>query len=306
MHCHLIPDLPILSVGGDQKAYFVHAGHIFKKLLNKKTRQGAAAAMHSFFESKQMQNGGDLRASLERGPLTSMIYMHSVGRHGGGVPSYFLSLEGVKKIIDELPGQDEAIKMTYRDLFSEFIRDQSKADESIHLATPEQCDEQSMVDIDEEVVEVESNSAALVPRGVVYGIQLQSFMKQADAQLTLERERTAMVKVISDKELELEKERTAMVKTIAAKDKENAELLLRLKDFEIQGEKDKAQLAMQAKDAELEQMKKKLERAERAKKRSAGTMANDDDEDEAGNSDPPSIFERGGVRVATLPTRMVC
>ena len=127
MHCAQIPDVPILAACG---SYLVHAVQIVKVLLNKNSRKAASVPMHAFFESKRMENGGDLKAALMKGPLTATIYTHSLCLHGGGHASYFLTLEGARMIIDELPNQDESVKHKFRGLFEEFLGDQSKAAEA--------------------------------------------------------------------------------------------------------------------------------------------------------------------------------
>jgi len=246
-----------------------------------------------------MRNGGDLETMYQSGDMDAMIYTHS-----GTNPSYFFTIEGVEETLRSLPNQVEDTRQRFRELF-EAYRASASSTFNLDMSNDELPLDEG--DEDERDATGSDDLAALVPRSMLFDVRLQSYIKQTEAQLTLERERTAM-----------ERERTAMATTMAkmnaGKDKEMADLvlrterekadlqlksekekndlqlksekektdlLMRLRDFELQSEKEKSQ----AKDAIIEQMKKQLETAgrtesERAKKR-ASTASDPSEQDDS-------------------------
>ena len=301
--CTQSPDLNIIGVGSNPVKFLVRAPQVVGTLIGKDTPSASLHAMHTFFRSAEgarMQIGGDIETAYRAGDMGAMVYTHYY--YSGRNPSYFMTLDGVRETLRSLPNQIEPVAHKFRELLDSFSDGSSS---SFNLDTRD-VGETMDHDEDEEIHEPASGGA-LVPRSMLSDVRLQSYMKQTEAQLTLERERTAM-----------ERERTAMATTMAkmnaGKDKEMADLvlrterekadlqlksekekndlqlksekektdlLMRLRDFELQSEKEKSQ----AKDAIIEQMKKQLETAgrtesERAKKR-ASTASDPSEQDDS-------------------------
>ena len=239
-------------------SFFMHSAQVFMILLNKKSRRAASAPMHAFFESKKMENGGDLRTAMMKGPLTSTVYTHPLGPNGGGTASYFVSLEGVKLIMDELPNQDENARTMYRNLFEEFLGDQSKAAASIQLATPEQCAGQ----LDDDDMMNESKEVDIIPRVLdrewCYRFALQS-----------EREKSELKLQVKDAELEI-------VKTKYDANKKVSTAELKAKDAEM--EKERAKHEADRMRWEMEKLQSKMSRVR--ENRRPESAKNDTESDE--------------------------
>ena len=299
--CARIPELKIIGIGTNPINYLAHATQVVG-LLTRKSIRTASTALQNFIrdsEEARMRNGGDLETMYQSGDMDAMIYTHS-----GTNPSYFFTIEGVEETLRSLPNQVEDTRQRFRELF-EAYRASASSTFNLDMSNDELPLDEG--DEDERDATGSDDLAALVPRSMLFDVRLQSYIKQTEAQLTLERERTAM-----------ERERTAMATTMAkmnaGKDKEMADLvlrterekadlqlksekekndlqlksekektdlLMRLRDFELQSEKEKSQ----AKDAIIEQMKKQLETAgrtesERAKKR-ASTASDPSEQDDS-------------------------
>lgn len=113
LSCDAIPNVLILETTGMYAQYLFHAEQSFRYLLQKKHRQVSSSVMLSFFKTdagKQMKNGGDLRTACLIGPLKSAIYTHHSTSDGRGRRSYFLTVGGLKELMDVLPDQDPIAK----------------------------------------------------------------------------------------------------------------------------------------------------------------------------------------------------
>jgi len=209
-----------------------------------------------------MQNGGDIETAYRAGDMGAMVYTHYY--HSGHNPSYFMTLDGVKETLRSLPNQIEDVGRKFRDLFDSFRDD---APSSFNLDTGDEG--QTINCFTDEEVQEPAEGIALVPRSMLYDVRLQSYMKQTEAQLALERERVVMEKERTA--MERERTATAMEKTKAAKE---------MADFQLKAEKDNSNLKLQIKDAEHRAEKAQWEKerlmARIRENRRQGSTATDD------------------------------
>ena len=231
-HCIQLPEIAIIGVGNSPTTYFVHAQQVVGLLLNKASRRAAASAMHAFFKSeegKRMEHGGDLSAAFMRGPLNAMIYTHRLSSSsstggGGGSPSHFVTLEGLKEIMKNLPNQDESVKQNNHSLFEECL-DQMTATNALQPATQEQCandyDDLEVVSEEPFAVDDDSSCKKMMPH-----MLFRCFQNQTAAEKTLLEER-----------IKIEQERTMMEKERTAMEKERADLKLEAERSKFQAER---------------------------------------------------------------------
>ena len=192
-HCPQLPNLTIIGIEGSPIDYFAHATQVIGILLNKQSRKSSTLAKNSFFnsqEGKQMRHGGEICAAFQRGPLDAMVYSYRLHSGGRGGPSDFVSLSGIRKILDTLPNQDEDRKLKYRSLFEECL-DHVQVGCKLEAATEEHCAEEDD-EIMDEAEEIFTESCFYQEMQVSPFMLVVSEKKRLQDQLKFEQERTAV------------------------------------------------------------------------------------------------------------------
>ena len=123
--------------------------------------------MHTFLKShagRSMPHGGDLAEASLKGPLTSMIYTYLIGV-GAAKESNFLTMDGVKLVVETLPNQDENSRRKLSSLLQDHLLDQGKSKACFQPIPEEQC---IHIEADEDEVLIESSGGvaqetALIP-----------------------------------------------------------------------------------------------------------------------------------------------
>ena len=219
LQCAQLPEVSVLGIGsGPTLKYLVHAQQLIGLSLNKTVRGTANLAMHTFFRSdagKSMEHGGDLVTAFCRGPLTAMIYTHQLGA-GATKPSFFVTIEGAKTILNALPNQDDSIKQRLLTLLHDHLLDQVKATSCLQPA----LDDQMMVDEDDDC----GASLSVIPMYRIFAAENRALVAQLKAE-SAEKE-AALAK--KDVELVRKEAEIAALKTTAAKDAEIMDLRLQL------------------------------------------------------------------------------
>ena len=252
IQCKCIPEMNILKAGSNPAKHLFDAAQVIGFLNGLNTRRDALHATNQFFESQgaKMRSGGDLLTAYQAGDMDALVYTHLLPVSSS--PSYFLTTEGVIETLRCLPNQIEIVQAKLKELILAYP--------SSNTLNP---------DNDQEAIEATSSGdqgdvMTPVPRSTLCNVQLQSYIKQSQAELALERERTAMATAIGAKNLE-------MVKVISSKDLEMAKVI-GSKDLEIEkanhaAEKAKWELERfqlqnsetKLKDSELEKAELKLQ-----------------------------------------------
>ena len=111
-----------------------------------------------------MPHGGDLAEASLKGPLTSMIYTYLIGV-GAAKESNFLTMDGVKHVVETLPNQDENSRRKLSSLLQDHLLDQGKSKACFQPIPEEQC---IHIEADEDEVLIESSGGvaqetALIP-----------------------------------------------------------------------------------------------------------------------------------------------
>ena len=234
LQCAQLPEVSVLGIGsGPTLKYLVHAQQLIGLSLNKTARGTANLAMHTFFKNHagmSMEQGGDLVTAFCRGPLTAKIYTHQLGV-GATKPSFFVTIEGAKTILDALPNQDESVKQRLLALLRDHLLDQAKVTSCFQPAS----DDQTMMDdgYEEESNDYESAMTQFNARVSIYRMaadnkvltaQLEAkevIIKAKEAEATAEIAKERAEKEAAKKELQLMMES-------AAKDAKIMELQMKL------------------------------------------------------------------------------
>ena len=233
LECSQLPGVTIVSVGEQNVKYLTHMQKLFGYLLKKTNVTAANTAMHMFLRSvdgKAISRGGDLVSEYTKGPLDAMLYTHGIGLIASKT-SYFLTLAGVRHVLETLPNQDEVAKQKLRSLLQDHLLDQATARACMQPATGDFLEEDAdHADINEArtwVARRESVSSHVFEYCRSYN---EDQRKHVEEQIRLER-------AVKDAELK------AKDVELKAKDAEmKAEL--RVKDAEMKA-------ALEAKDAEI-------------------------------------------------------
>ena len=238
LHCTQLPDVAILGVGRPPKLYVVHAQHLVALLKGNINRQASSRVFYSFLSSEagqRLTNGGDLLAAALAGPLKHTMYTHRLNQRGGGSPSYFVTFDGVRDIVNGLPNADPVIAHKLSNIHAEF-----EHQFGLQEATPEQC---AQDDADEMYDEVFTQGT----RPSDGALRLAAAESNRALVAELRAQTKASIAVINSKD-----EVIALLKESAAKDAaaKATDDLLKAKDTEIALLK-----AWAAKDIEIAHLK---------------------------------------------------
>jgi hypothetical protein len=217
-------------------------------------------------------NGGDLLKAIEEGPLTSMTYTHPLKpRGGGGSPSVFVTVAGMREIMNGLPNADIAVKNRLNDVFSEYLNQSgSFIPLSFKRATPEQCAEDGVDEVVEEIISEghaqSSETTMVITQQMWYDTRLTCFETNAEKRV-LEAQLQAKDYVIAANEsmkvAEIERERAE--KELAQREMQNLKVST-AKDIQIAQLKMKLELAEEKARLRAEYETGRVERSEKRDK----------------------------------------
>ena len=305
MDCAQIPGVVFLSFETTQTEndVLVHMHQFVGLSLGKTDRKTCAKAARAFLEceiGRGLKNGGDLRAAIQKGQLVEQLYTHRMRADGGGSASLFVTLEGVKKILQGLPNQDEATKQRHQDLFSSFLNPSGTQCLKLDVATPEQCARYDTEDVIEEIftegcAPVQGNDSTIVVtqkmwfdtklcscESIADKRVLEAQLQTKDAQLQAKDTQITAISLV--KAAEISKERTE-------KEMAQNELVNVRKTAE--------------KDIQIVKLQMKLELAEEmAKFRSEGRLERGEDQDKVQRVVPGPVLKKMHER-DTLFSRLV-
>ena len=276
--CKQLPGVAILGTGGGEaipREYFAHA-HQFVGLLKGNTdRRSSSKAFHYFLDSEtgsklRENDGGDLLRAMHEGPLGKMMYSYRLRR---GSPSSFVTVAGMREIMDGLPNANITMKNKLQEIFAEYLNQSSGSTPlSFEQATPEQC---AKDDADEEIEEIVNDTTMVVTQKMWYEVRFSSFESVAEKRVLeaqLQAKDYMIVANESVKAAEVAKERAEKAAEVA---KERAEKELAQKELvsvkesaaeDIQIAKLQMQLELAAEKAKL-RAEFESDRPERGEKR---------------------------------------
>ena len=252
--CAQIPGVCMLGIRGHPTTYLAHAHQFVGFLRGNMERTASARAFRTFLKTeagRKLKDGGSLISAIRKGALKETMYTYHLRQCGAGVPSVFLTMDGVKEIMEWLPDVDRAVKDMLDGLFQEFVGNLSFGE-----ATLDQCakdDAEEVLDeiftdgsrgghIDEQVVHDALVDARIINRALAVELMAQTnIIRSKDA-------------VIEAKSAESATERSAKIVITKTMDD-----LVKSKDAEIAALK-----AAAAKDAEIMDLRMRLLRAERS------------------------------------------
>jgi hypothetical protein len=240
LRCQQIPEVVFLGVEqGSSTIYLAHAQQFVRILKGKMEETSSSRAFHVFLNSVlgkvlKDQDGGDLLSAIQKGSLDKMLYSYRLKPREGGAPSKFVTINGMKELLNGIPDVDATVRQKLDGLHQGF----TASNFSFTQATP---DQRAKEDAEEEEVVEEifdnggfhvSNAATCIP----------------PERLWLET-RLSYYQSVADKEIMEERLKVKDVEKAAAKEQSEKEKALR----ENEHLKEKA-----AMDAEKEYLKREL------------------------------------------------
>jgi hypothetical protein len=268
LHCVQLPSVAILGVGKEPRIYLAHAQQVISCLLITQSKRAVSASLSSYLKSeagKQITSGGDLKSACSMGPLKQMMYTHKLGSNGGGSSSIFLTVEGVRCMLRDLPNQDDLAKRRFCAIFEDCVQHMSL----LNIATVEQClNDHDYEETAEEIFTGGSSfpggqELSVVSEKQWYEARLQCIKSNADSRILeadMAKERVEMAAALAREQSEKEKlqQKLAFFEEQAAKDARAKELEQKIALME---EKDRMMKEAHAKDLELMKLRVDLERA---------------------------------------------
>jgi hypothetical protein len=268
LHCVQLPSVAILGVGKDPRIYLAHAQQVISCLLIAQPKRAISTSLSTYLKSeagKKITMGGDLKSACSTGPLTQMMYTHKLGSNGGGSPSIFLTVEGVRCMLRDLPNQDDLARRRFCAIFEDCVQHMSL----LNPATAEQClnDHECEETADEIVTDgytsPRGQELSVVTERQWYEARLQCIKSHANSKILeadMAKERVEMAAALAREQSDKERlqQKLAFFEEQAAKD-------ARAKDLEqkiaLMEEKDRMIKEAHAKDLELMKLRMDLERA---------------------------------------------
>jgi hypothetical protein len=195
LRCVQLPGVAILGISRPDKQteYVAHAMQFVGYLKGTADRRACSRVFHALLGSDsgrklKEQDGGGLLTAVQNGELKQMMYSyHIVPRGGGGSPSTFVTVEGMKEIMNVLPDADETIKHKLREVFFDYINHPlSGGLDSLSFAdaTPEQCARDDADEVMEEITtgacSPGNESSMVVTQKMWFDARLSSFESSAE------------------------------------------------------------------------------------------------------------------------------
>jgi hypothetical protein len=231
-----IPEVAFLGVKeGLSTTYLAHAQQFVGVLRGNSERSGSSRALNVFLNSVlgkvlKDQEGGDLLSAIKRGSLDKMLYSYRLKPGEGGAPSKFVTINGMKELLNGVPYVDATVRMKLDGLYQGF----SMSNCSFMQATPEQ---RAKEDEDEEVVEDALGNAGFHESNAVSCIQTERLWHET----RLFHYRSTAEKDIMDEKMKVKDMEKAVLKEQCDKEKamrENEHLKeIAAKDAEKEKEK---------------------------------------------------------------------
>lgn len=263
------------------REYFAHAHQFVGLLRGNMDRRSSSKAFHYFLDSEagsklRESDGGDLLRAMHEGPLGKMMYTYRL--HGGSLSS-FVTVAGMREIMDGLPNANITMKNKLQDIFAEYLNQSSGSTPLLfEQATPEQC---AKDDADEGIEEIASDTTMVVTQKMWYEARFSSFETTAEKRV-LEAQLHAKDYMIaaseSVKAAEVAKERAekelaqkelVSAKESAAKDIQIAKLQMQL---ELAAEKAKLRAEFETGRLERADTREKIRRVSQTRMYSRDTI----------------------------------
>ena len=224
-----------------------------------------------------MEQGGDLVTAFFQGPLTAKIYTHQLGV-GATKPSFFVTIEGAKTILDALPNQDDSVKQRLLTLLHDHLLDQVKATSCFQPAS----DDPMMVDEDDDFGA--SSSSAMTPFNMyhIFAAENRALVAQLKAKDDVMKAKS------SESEAFIAKERAEKMAAVADECAKK-QVALANKDLEHaldSAAKDAKIVELQhiidstAKDARIKELERMLKRRHNVQASMAGNSENSEQNEE--------------------------
>ena len=276
--CDQLPGVAMLGTGaaGIRREYVAHAQQFVGLLKGNMDRRACSRAFHTLLDSEagrkiREHDGGDLLTALQRGPLGRMLYTYRLKPREGGATSVFVTVDGMREIMNGLPNADDAVKDKLKDIFADYMNYAGAVNAvplSFAQASPEQC---AQDDADEGIEEISTEGCAMVvTQKMWYDARVSSFESAAEkrvleAQLQAKdyviaaKESVKVAEVAKEKaEKELAQKETMSVKEFAQKEmlnmKESAAKDIQIAKLQMQLElaEEKAKLRVEFETNRLE------------------------------------------------------
>jgi hypothetical protein len=247
-------------------------------------KRASSKAFHAFLDSEagsilRGNDGGDLLRAMHEGPLGKMMYTYHLQTTRRGSPSSFVTVAGMREIMEGLPNANITVKNKLQEIFAEYLNQSSGSTPlSFEQATPEQC---AKDDADEGIEEIASDTTIVVTQKMWYEVRFSSFESAAEKRV-LEAQLQAKDFMIaaseSVKAAEVSKERAEKelaqkelmsVKESAAKDIQIAKLQMQL---ELAAEKAKLRAEFETDRPERGEKRDKVPRVAQLKMHQRDTM----------------------------------
>lgn len=296
LQCEQLPGVAFLGVEqGALTTYLAHAQQFVGILKGKTERSGSSRAFNGFLNSVlgkvlKEQDGGDLLSAIQKGSLDKMLYSYRLKPREGGAPSKFVTINGMKELLNGIPDVDATVRQKLDGLHQGF----TASNFSFTQATP---DQRAKEDAEEEEVVEEifdnggfhvSNAATCIPPERLWlETRLSYYQSVADKEIMEERLKVkdvekAAAKEQSEKEKALRENEHLKEKAAMDAEKEYLKRELAIMQEREQARKEREQAVMEerertmkearAKD-ELEKKLAMMEERERARAKESETAA---------------------------------
>lgn len=296
LRCQQIPEVVFLGVAqGSSTTYLAHAQQFVRILKGKMEETSSSRAFHVFLNSVlgkvlKDQDGGDLLSAMQKGSLDKMLYSYSLKPREGGTPSKFVTINGMKELLNGIPYVDATVRQKLDGLYQGFTASYF----SFTQATPEQrakedAEEEEVVEeiFDNGAFHVSNAATCIPPERLWLETQLSHYQSMADKEIMEERLKVkdmekAAVKEQSEKEKALRENEHLKEKAAVDAEKEYLKRELAIMQEREQARKEREQAVMEerertmrearAKD-ELEKKLAMMEERERARAKESETAA---------------------------------
>jgi hypothetical protein len=123
LQCQQIPEVVFIGVGqGSSTTYLAHATQFVGLLKGNMERTGARRAFNAFLttvtgQTMKNRNGGDLLVAVSSGVLNDLMYSLPLDYQRKGSPSQFVTVEGMKMLVNSFPSLCDTTRSRLSSLF---------------------------------------------------------------------------------------------------------------------------------------------------------------------------------------------
>jgi len=120
--CEQLPGVAVLGISqGSSTTYLAHAQQFVGFLRGNMERTGSSRALSSFLKSDsgkvlRENDGGDLLSAIQKGPLNQILYSHPMQPLRKGTTSQFVTIDGMKELLNKFPLVDATIRSMHHDI----------------------------------------------------------------------------------------------------------------------------------------------------------------------------------------------